>query len=57
MSTPQIPIEGQYAVNDPGTWHTADVFEIARRRARTVAHGGATALFITAGPDTQHRPR
>jgi len=36
---------GQYAINDPGTWHTADV-EIE-----------ATALFITAGIGTQHRPR
>ncbi len=36
---------GQYAVNEPGTWHTADV------------NGRATALFITAGLDTQHRPR
>ena len=45
MSTPQILIEGQYAVNDPWPWHTADV------------HGGATALSITAGLDTQQRPR
>ena len=36
---------GQYAVNEPGTWHTADV------------DGEATALFITAGLGTQHRPR
>ena len=36
---------GQYAVNEPGTWHTADV------------EGEATALFITAGAGTQHRPR
>jgi quercetin dioxygenase-like cupin family protein len=36
---------GQYAVNEPGTWHTADV------------EGEATALFITAGLGTQHRPR
>jgi mannose-6-phosphate isomerase-like protein (cupin superfamily) len=36
---------GQYAVNDPGTWHTADV------------ETEATALFITAGLGTQHRPR
>jgi len=36
---------GQYAINDPGTWHTADVV------------GTATALFITAGLGTQHRPR
>ena len=36
---------GQYVVNDPGTWHTADV------------DGTATALFITAGLGTEHRPR
>lgn len=37
--------EGQYAVNEPGTWHTADV------------DGPATALFITSGEGTSHRPR
>lgn len=36
---------GQYAINEPGTWHTADV------------EGEVTALFITAGSGTQHRPR
>ena len=36
---------GQYVVNEPGTWHTADV------------EHEATALFITAGLGTQHRPR
>ena len=36
---------GQYAINPPGVWHTADV------------DGEATALFITAGKGTQHRPR
>jgi hypothetical protein len=36
---------GQYAVNEPGTWHTADVEK------------DATALFITAGMGTEHRPR
>lgn len=36
---------GQYVVNEPGTWHTADV------------SGTATALFITAGAGTGHRPR
>lgn len=36
---------GEYAINEPGTWHTADVEE------------EATALFVTAGQDTQHRPR
>ena len=36
---------GEYAINAPGVWHTADVA------------GQATALFITAGLGTQHRPR
>jgi len=36
---------GHYVVNEPGTWHTADV------------EGTATALFITAGLGTEHRPR
>jgi mannose-6-phosphate isomerase-like protein (cupin superfamily) len=36
---------GDYAINPPGTWHTADV------------DGEATALFITAGLGTEHRPR
>ena len=36
---------GEYAINEPGTWHTADV------------NGAATALFITAGMGTEHRPR
>jgi hypothetical protein len=36
---------GEYAINKPKTWHTADV------------EGAATALFVTAGLGTQHRPR
>lgn len=36
---------GQYAINPPGAWHTADI------------EGEATALFITAGLGTNHRPR
>jgi mannose-6-phosphate isomerase-like protein (cupin superfamily) len=36
---------GDYAINPPGAWHTADV------------SGKATALFITAGFGTEHRPR
>jgi mannose-6-phosphate isomerase-like protein (cupin superfamily) len=36
---------GEYAINPPGAWHTADV------------EGSATALFITAGEGTEHRPR
>ena len=36
---------GQYAINEPGTWHTADI------------ETSATAVFITAGLGTQHKPR
>jgi mannose-6-phosphate isomerase-like protein (cupin superfamily) len=36
---------GDYAINPRGVWHTAD----------TADH--ATALFITAGMGTEHRPR
>lgn len=36
---------GQYAINPPGVWHTADVDE------------PAAAVFITAGLGTEHRPR
>ena len=36
---------GEYVINDPGVWHTADV------------DAEATALFITAGLGTQARPR
>jgi mannose-6-phosphate isomerase-like protein (cupin superfamily) len=36
---------GEYAVNPPGVWHTADV------------SSPASALFITAGLGTDHRPR
>lgn len=36
---------GEYAINAPGIWHTADV------------KGEVTAVFITAGKGTQHRPR
>lgn len=36
---------GEYAINPPGTWHTADVA------------GSATAVFITAGISTELRPR
>ncbi len=36
---------GEYAINPPGVWHIADVEE------------QATAIFITAGEGTQHRPR
>lgn len=36
---------GDYVINPRGVWHTADV----------ASH--ATALFITAGVGTEHRPR
>ena len=36
---------GDYAINPPGCWHTADVA------------GSATAVFITAGLGTEARPR
>jgi mannose-6-phosphate isomerase-like protein (cupin superfamily) len=36
---------GHAIVNPPGAWHTADV------------DGTATALFVTAGEGTEHRPR
>jgi mannose-6-phosphate isomerase-like protein (cupin superfamily) len=37
------PMQG--VINRPGVWHTADVT------------GSSTALFITAGMGTEHRPR
>lgn len=36
---------GEYAINEPGTWHTADVDQ------------EATVIFITTGLGTTHRPR
>jgi len=36
---------GDYAINPPGVWHTADIVE------------PATGVFITAGYGTQNRPR
>lgn len=45
-STGSVRIEaGEYAINPPGTWHTADI------------EAEAKALFITAGLGTEHRPR
>jgi len=42
----EVPLAaGEYAINPPGVWHTADVA------------GSAAAIFITAGEGTQHRPR
>ena len=37
--------EGEYAINPPGVWHTADVDQTA------------TVLFITAGEGTEHKNR
>ncbi|BDI59997.1 cupin [Qipengyuania nanhaisediminis] len=36
---------GEYAINPPGVWHIADIAD------------HATAIFITAGEGTEHRPR
>ncbi len=36
---------GEFAINPPGCWHTADV------------ESEASALFITSGMGTEHRPR
>jgi len=36
---------GEYVINDPGVWHTADIAD------------QASAIFITAGQGTEHRPR
>jgi mannose-6-phosphate isomerase-like protein (cupin superfamily) len=40
-----ILMPGQYAINPPGVWHTADI------------EGETRALFITAGEGTENRPR
>ncbi len=40
-----ILMPGEYAINAPGVWHTADI-------AKT-----ATGVFITAGEGTEVRPR
>jgi quercetin dioxygenase-like cupin family protein len=44
VSTTQLE-PGQYVINEPGTWHTADI------------QNTVTALFITTGMGTEHRPR
>ena len=36
---------GEYAINEAGVWHTADVSKVT------------TAMFITAGLGTEHRER
>ena len=43
VRTPLSP--GEYAINPPGVWHTADV------------PGHATGLFVTCGAGTEGRPR
>ena len=43
----KVPLAaGEYAINPPGVWHTADVYRNRDRQS-----------FITAGEGTQHRPR
>jgi quercetin dioxygenase-like cupin family protein len=45
-STATVTLEpGQYVINPPGVWHTADIED------------KATAVFITAGAGTEIRPR
>ena len=45
-STKTVELEaGQYAINPPGVWHTADVDEAAE------------VVFVTAGAGTEVRPR
>lgn len=41
---------GDYAINPPGVWHTADVVE-------TGDAAPARCIFITCGVGTEHRPR
>jgi len=38
---------GEYAINPPGVWHTADAS----------ADDPVTAIFVTCGAGTDHRPR
>jgi quercetin dioxygenase-like cupin family protein len=38
---------GDYAINPPGMWHTADI----------EPGGAANCIFITAGEGTDHKPR
>jgi len=38
---------GQYAINPPGVWHTADI----------MPDDEVVAIFITPGVGTEHRPR
>lgn len=48
MAGERVAVElrpGQFAINPPGVWHTADVA------------AEAEAVFITAGEGTKHRPR
>lgn len=38
-------VAGEYVINQPGVWHTADI------------DGPATGIFVTAGRGTEVRPR
>lgn len=38
--------EGEYAINQPGVWHTANI-----------TNGPASGLFITSAGITEHKPR
>ena len=40
-------VAGEYAINPPGVWHTADAGP----------EDPATAVFVTCGAGTEHRPR
>lgn len=47
----QVALEaGEYAINPPGVWHIADV-------PGSGDGANATAIFITTGEGTTHRPR
>ena len=41
---------GEYAINPPGVWHTADIKGADKGAS-------AKAVFITAGEGTEHRSR
>lgn len=44
-SVVQPEFTDEYVITPPGTWHTADV------------DGPTTAIFLTTGAGTEHRPR
>ncbi len=47
-NTTVVLAKGEYAINDPGVWHTADV---------DPGDGPTTVLFITAGAGTENKSR